>query len=432
MSSKSQLDLLVKVRYTNPLPPPPFPPKLLNIPTDPKRYAKTEFTQQLSNDTPLPMVVDAELGMPLDLSHWDELWNGSTGDSALNPSYKDAPPTDPRDLFMLEGFVGTSAGGSNSGINVSWLRKTEYISRDPGIRHGGPQEIKAPIDVPIDVSRASQLRSIEDSFPSSTEENIDLSTLRHPTKKDVTAVETFEVLPDSDLWANSYDIFRFAERPGERSLDRPDPRLDCAIFRPMMAEGDHFLAYYLTKDDEDTEAYKQMRTEDLDSADKNIDFHWIRDYETAKVEQEVPNEFLLVLDNGPDDDADDVFGGPIRKTTHDVKGAYYSTIGRKIMLKKKRQNKYDATYENKWDVIQLSLAPFSAEEQEERDETLAEVVDPQWSFRVAEEADAEGEVDAEEIGAGRTNGVNGHDHAYNQGLEDAEGEGEDEDAVMGD
>lgn len=77
MSGKSQLDLLVRVRYTNPLPPPPYPPKLLNIPTDPKRYARVEFTQPLSNEAPLPMVVDADCGMPLDLSHFDSLWDGS-------------------------------------------------------------------------------------------------------------------------------------------------------------------------------------------------------------------------------------------------------------------------------------------------------------------------------------------------------------------
>lgn len=38
-------------------------------------------------------------------------------------------------------------------------------------------------------------------------------------KPDLTAVEAYEFLPDPDLWAHTYDIFRFAERPGERSLE---------------------------------------------------------------------------------------------------------------------------------------------------------------------------------------------------------------------
>lgn len=76
----SKLDLLFKVRYQNPLPPPPFPPKLLNIPTHPSRYAGPEFTAALASEMPLPMVVDAELGMPLDLSFWDCLWNEDGSD----------------------------------------------------------------------------------------------------------------------------------------------------------------------------------------------------------------------------------------------------------------------------------------------------------------------------------------------------------------
>lgn len=62
----------------------------------------------------------------------------------------------------------------------------------------------------------------------------------------------------------------------------------------------------------------------------------MRDYETVKVEQEVPNEFLLVLYDGepPEKDEDD------ERLTHlsRAKGAYYKTIERKMQLKKKRAN----------------------------------------------------------------------------------------------
>ena len=50
-------------------------------------------------------------------------------------------------------------------------------------------------------------------------------------------------------------------------------------------------------------------------------FHFVRDYETVKVEQEVPNEFLLLFD----DDAQ-------------PPTANYKNIERKIILKKKRVN----------------------------------------------------------------------------------------------
>jgi len=47
----------------------------------------------------------------------------------------------------------------------------------------------------------------------------------------------------------------------------------------------------------------------------------VRDYETTKVEQEVPNEFLLVFDDGD---------------RERQKGAYYKNIERKMFLKKRR------------------------------------------------------------------------------------------------
>ena len=67
------------------------------------------------------------------------------------------------------------------------------------------------------MSPAAQLRDIDASFVAI--ESSVLSELRHPTKPDLTAVEAFEILPDADIWANAYDLFRFSERPGDRAVD---------------------------------------------------------------------------------------------------------------------------------------------------------------------------------------------------------------------
>lgn len=45
------------------------------------RYARPEFLNALANDTPLPMIVDAECGMPLDLGKWESLWEEDADDS---------------------------------------------------------------------------------------------------------------------------------------------------------------------------------------------------------------------------------------------------------------------------------------------------------------------------------------------------------------
>lgn len=200
-----------------------------------------------------------------------------------------------------------------------------------------------------------------------------------------------------------------------------DPRLDCAILRPMESDGDHFLAYYLTQTDEAALAFKASRTnpastsaadplafldaDDDDEKEKDPNataFHFVRDYETVKVEQEVPNEFLLVLDDGTDDPGD-----------KRGKGAYYKNIERKMLLKKKRVNvripplsshSYHADrgiqthgeYLDKWQVVNLTHSRMSAEEAEEREEALTEVNDPAYYLMMGRDADAEGEVEPAE------------------------------------
>lgn len=77
----SKLDLLVRVRYSNPLPAPPCPPKLLDIPTNPLRYTRPEFLNDIASDVSLPMIIDAECGMPLDLGKFDCLWEEGADDS---------------------------------------------------------------------------------------------------------------------------------------------------------------------------------------------------------------------------------------------------------------------------------------------------------------------------------------------------------------
>ena len=66
----------------------------------------------------------------------------------------------------------------------------------------------------MDVSCEVQLASIESSFAAA--HGVDeLGMLRHLTKPRLRAVATYEILPDADVWANAYDLFRFSERPGE-------------------------------------------------------------------------------------------------------------------------------------------------------------------------------------------------------------------------
>ena len=124
----------------------------------------------------------------------------------------------------------------------------------------------------------------------------------------------------------------------------------------MKTEHDSFLAFYLTEDNESALKFKETRfdlspyevpeNEEVSTTfiymkctltrRQETTFHFMRDYETVKVEQEVPNEFLLVLYDG---DPPEAIDDPLEdKSSHREKGAFYKNIERKMHLKKKRAN----------------------------------------------------------------------------------------------
>lgn len=170
---------------------------------------------------------------------------------ALNPDPNNLPRLDPKDAFLLgdpSSSTGAYTNGSNAGPattssnnlgNVTWLRKTEYLSRESNQRNPISQEPCVTYSIPltahafqltlpfrkhvvptaaVDVSRTAQLATIDASFKACNED-FDLDSLRHPNNPNLVAVESYPILPDSDIWSNQYDLFRFAERPGERPGD---------------------------------------------------------------------------------------------------------------------------------------------------------------------------------------------------------------------
>jgi RNA polymerase II-associated factor 1 len=82
---------IARIRYQNPLPPPPFPPKLLNIATPIDPYTTPEYTSTLAAQQPANIDLDAEGGMPLDLAIIPGLFEG---DESGTPSETASLPQD--------------------------------------------------------------------------------------------------------------------------------------------------------------------------------------------------------------------------------------------------------------------------------------------------------------------------------------------------
>lgn len=126
----------------------------------------------------------------------------------------------------------------------------------------------------------------------------------------------------------------------------------------------------------------------------------------------------MVINDGDDGDVKDEFGDS-KPSTSQPKGVYYKNIERKMLLKKRRvnvcsayvrlklsantlQQSYEA-YVDKWDVVKVTHVPMSKEEEDEREEALAEVMDPMYLLNRAD-MDAEGEEVEEETEIVRPNG----------------------------
>lgn len=87
-------DYIARIRYSNTLPPPPNPPKLLDIPNTglaSGQYTTPGFASRLARDQPLNIEADAELGMPLDLVGMPGIFDGDEScKSGTVPSLRNA------------------------------------------------------------------------------------------------------------------------------------------------------------------------------------------------------------------------------------------------------------------------------------------------------------------------------------------------------
>ena len=104
--------MIERVRYPNPLPELPYPPKLVQIPAPEANYVSPMYLQRLSDTLQLPVTVDAEAGMPMDLARLEYLWLGDS----THPIEKEEESTsivdeklDEDDAFLLTDLAGSQS-----------------------------------------------------------------------------------------------------------------------------------------------------------------------------------------------------------------------------------------------------------------------------------------------------------------------------------
>ncbi|PSR94457.1 RNA polymerase II-associated [Coniella lustricola] len=266
-------DFIARIRYSNALPPPPNPPKLLDIPNTglaSGQYTTPGFASRLAREQPLNIEADAELGMPIDLVGMPGVFDGDES-SIQAPSQP--PPVHPHDRILLRPLA-TLGKPQVSGTSVSFLRRTEYISnantnraspllRQPS-RNNAPRPPKRKSPEPEAGSPAAIKRKIEQGFDVALENLKDKSRIRHPSKlsvgrnKGLRVVEAFQVLPDLEAFPDSgtYVTYKFAHAPVASSKDY-DKRLLSSILR------------YIGKSDEEDAAYQERLGAHLEDPENN-------------------------------------------------------------------------------------------------------------------------------------------------------------------
>ncbi|KAF3021926.1 hypothetical protein E8E14_007630 [Neopestalotiopsis sp. 37M] len=252
-------DFIARIRYSNALPPPPIPPKLLDIPNTglaSGQYTAPGFASRLAREQPLNVEADAELGMPLDLVGMPGIFDG---DESSIQAPAQAPQPHAHDKPLLRSLQQLGKPKTDNAA-VSFLRRTEYISSAAPKAHGsGPlramntnparRPVKRKSPEPDKDSPAYVKRKIDQSF-SITEQNLkDRGRIRHPSKRNLKLVDSFPLLPDLEAFPDSgaYVTIKFLTNPVGKGT-KYDTRLLNGVFRPIERTEAEELAIQAARD----------------------------------------------------------------------------------------------------------------------------------------------------------------------------------------
>ncbi|KAF3936882.1 hypothetical protein ABW19_dt0205986 [Dactylella cylindrospora] len=384
---KYQQDFITRIRYQNQLPAPPQPPKLLEIPNNAAiEYTSANFASRLVREQPLNVEVDSELGMPLDLLPFGpEVFsmNVAIANSILRAP--DVPPkVHPHDQPLLRP-ISALGKPSHAKAGVSFLRRTEYISNAEGSRSNfqsttsrelidnitkhARRTIKNPTNDPVAMLQAI-IKGFEVANPTNGQK---WAYPRHPSKPNLRPVNSWPVFPDLDAHPDGlgYVIVKLSTNPVAVASER-DPSLDFALLRPWNDEGapEDFKFHYYLPDGESVSSGVKRKYDDVDASNEDYThesaegrkfyrFKRHRAYEYVvppEIMKDTYREVALVMDDGEGERQ---------------KGAYFSPIFQRNILRPMRTKDVDDSEANKADIAEVKFRELLPEEHERIQEQVS-------------------------------------------------------------
>jgi RNA polymerase II-associated factor 1 len=263
---------------------------------------------------------------------------------------------EPEDSALLKDEIGPSRMPSSTAKpSVSWLRRTEYISGEyskiTGIK--GTHDIKtigtnAKVSKNTYETKEDHIQAIEESFESVKKIHA------HPTKPNVTMVDTIPVLPDKYLWMNQYTLCTFDDDPTITKKGSVSSSTTEALMKPMKNPDDpedRFVLYFIPN-----EILKKKHTSYVSDSDQNFDV-----YECAK-------ELAMELKVEPK--------GQQYFFVQRKDGIYYNELNSKLILHRRRvKGKYpkETIYE-KPSLLFIKPRELTSEEIEIQNEKLKDLL----------------------------------------------------------
>lgn len=395
--SKKQ-EYIAKVKYFNSLPAPSVPPKLLNYPVnhDEEADAPQLITSlyKKTNVTPLINVND-DLGMPLDLMNIPGLLNKN--DTKFLYGF-DNIKLHPDDRVLLRDPRADRLAKTDTS-KVSFLRRTEYVSstnatgssstnsKKRSINQFGSNKKRNTEDEDKLLGPSEIVTRVENTFEATKD---DLIKLKHPVKRNLKAVQTWNLLPDTASMDQNYFSLRLVGSAALDKKERDKLSLKTAIFRPVELEEDEWISMY-TADKRDSEMLsknaEKIISENPDENDENDDkifkFKRLRDFDMKQVQ--------MTNDDGTPDLDNSRLGELAIIFNHEKNIAYYKPLRARIELRRRRVNDIfrSIVRDNTIDQINISIRNPTTGEANARDR-LRMKYDP-INFVPVEEEEEDGE-----------------------------------------
>lgn len=382
-SYKTKIQYVAKVRYSNNLPPIACPPKLLK---DEKNEKEIELNQgELTNlvssffrkeNFKNLIKLNDDLGMNMNLMNLPD------NDIIYGLKYNGLNiPLHPSDQLLL---ADPNKNIKTKSENVSFLRRTQYISSDINKATNNQSLKMNNIKQDNELNAKNQLKTVVDMFTNQS----DISKLKHPTKKHLKAKKIWKFLPDTSMLDEEFIDVKFmssasisknkGNKDSIKSID--DPKLLTSLFREIeLNKNTKLVSFYLSNEIEANKIKEKINdeTENAPIDDKELDelttdlnksytFKKQRDYDGSIKSIESLRQLAITFDEKSGN-------------------AYYLPISGKVELKKCRIDPYliPKIKESTYDQINMFITEPTKSEIENRD-SLRSKYDP-MEFGVDEE-----------------------------------------------